>query len=154
MKKTTRRVTVPKRLQRVQAEAERVIGRGYKATLELLPAGSRKAVKELASQVETTAGALTKRSQAALKAMEKQRKALLGRVGKAVRTFERNRERAFARVEVQSNKLAAAVEHRAAQVVKPLVRRFDIAAASELEKLSKRLAQVERKLAGGRRAAA
>jgi len=152
--KKTRRVTMPKRLERVQAEAKRAIGRGYKATLEFLPAGPRKAVKELASQLEAAAGDLTKRGEKALKVVEKRRTALLGRVEKAVRSFERRGERALATVETQSSKFAATVEHRAVQVVKPLVRRLDIAAASEVEKLSKRLAHLERKLANGARRAA
>jgi polyhydroxyalkanoate synthesis regulator phasin len=155
MKKTTRREALGRRLERVRMEAERTIGRGYRATLELLPVGPRKAVKELASQVEAASEDLTKRGQKALKAVVKQRKTLLGRVEKAVRALERRRDRAVATVERQGTKLAATFEERAAQAIKPVVRRLDIATASDVERLSKRLTQLERKLAiSARRAAA
>lgn len=154
MKKTTRRVAVPKRFERVQAEAERAISRGYKATLELLPAGPRKAVKEFTSQIETTAEELSKRGQRALKVAAKRRKALLGSVEKAVRALGRRGERARATAETRGTTLAATVEQAAADFVRPLARRLDIAALSEVERLSKRMAQLERKLGNGPRRAA
>ncbi len=154
MKKTTRRVTVPKRLEQVRVEAQRAMRRGYETTLELLPAGPRKALKELASQIETTAEELTKRGQKALKAAAKRRKALVGRVEKVVKAFERRGERARATVETQGTKLVATVEQAAADIVRPLARRLDIATLSDVERLGKRLAQLERKLGNGARRAA
>ena len=154
MKKTTRRVGVTTRLNRIQSEAERAISRGYRATLELLPAGPRKAVKEFTSQLEATAEDLSKRGQRALNAVERQRKTLRRRVDQAVRAVERRGERALATVETQRTKLVATVERRAAQAVKPLVRRLDLATASDVERLGKRLAHLERRLANGTRRAA
>ena len=154
MKKTTRRVAVTRRLERVQAEAQRAINRGYHATLELLPAGPRKAVKELASQIETTAEELAKRGQKALKSAEKRRKAFVGGVEKVAKAFERRGQRARATVETQGTKLVATVEQAAADIVRPLARRLDIATLSDVERLGKRLAQVERRLGNGTRRAA
>lgn len=154
MKKTTRRTGLLKRLEQVQADAQHVIGRGYEATLELLPPRPRKAVKELASQIETTTEDLTARGRQALKAMEKRGQALQGRVESRVKAFARRGERTRAAVERRGTKLVATVEQRVARVLKPLARRLDIATASELERLSKRLAQLERKLGTGTRRAA
>jgi len=154
MKKTTRRVGVTTRLNRIQSEAERAISRGYRATLELLPAGPRKAVKEFTSQLEATAENLSKRGQRALNAVERQRKTLRRRVDQAVRAVERRGERALATVEAQRTKLVATVERRAVQAVKPLARRLDLATGSDVERLGKRLAHLERRLANGTRRAA
>jgi hypothetical protein len=154
MKKTTRRTGLSKRLEQVQANAQRAIGRGYEATLELLPPRSRKAVEELASQIETTAEDLTARGRQALKAMEKRGQALQGRVESRVKAFARRGDRTRAAVERRGTNLVATVEQRVARVLKPLARRLDIATASELERLSKRLAQLERKLSTGTRRAA
>jgi hypothetical protein len=154
MKKTTRRTTVTKRFERVQAEAERAVRRGYHATLELLPAGPRKAVKALASQLESTAEELNERGQKMFKAAEKRRKALLGRVEKAVTTVERRSARALTTLEKRGVKLVTNVEQTVAGLVRPVARRLDLAALSEVEELGKRLAQLERKLANGTRRAA
>lgn len=152
MKKTTRRVGLAKRFERVQTEAERVISRGYKATLELLPPGPRKTVKEFTGQIEAAAEALNKRGQQALKLAEKRRKALVGSVEKAARAFSRRSERALEAME--TTRLAATVEQAAADFVRPLARRLDIATLSDVERLSKRLAHLERKLGNGTRRAA
>ena len=149
--KKTRRTGLPKQVKRVQAEAEKAISRGYKATLELLPAGPRKVVKELASQIETTAEELTERGQKVLKLADKRRKAVVERVEHAARRFERRSERALNMIETRGGKLVARVERTAADVLRPLARRLDIAALSEVEQLGKRLAQLERKLANGAR---
>jgi hypothetical protein len=147
--KKARRTGLPKQVKR--AQAEKAISRGYKATLELLPAGPRKVVKELANQLETTAEELTARGQKVLKLADKRRKALVERVERAARTFERRGERALNTIESRGNKLVARVERTAADVVRPLARRLDIAALSEVEQLSKRLTLLERKLVHGAR---
>ena len=154
MKKATRRTVLTKRFERVQAEAERAVRRGYHATLELLPAGPRKAVKELASQLESAAEELNERGQKVLKAAEKRRKALIGQVEKAVTTVERRSARALTALEKRGTKLVTNVEQTVAGLVRPVARRLDLAARSEVEILSKRLAQLERKLTHGTRRAA
>jgi hypothetical protein len=154
MKRTTRRTVLPKRLQRVQSEAERAIGRGVKAALELLPAGPRKAVKELAGQFEATAQELAARGERVLKVAQKRRTALLHRVEKVTKAFERRGARARTVLAARGTRLAAAIERGAVDVVRPLARRLDLATQSELAQLSKRLTQLERRLQSTRRAAA
>lgn len=154
MKKSTRRVGLPKQLGRIQAEAEKAINRGYRATLELLPERPRKVVKELTSQIEAGANDLAKRSEKAFKTVEKRGNELVGRVEKAVRTLERRSGRVLTTVETQGAKLISTIEHRAAQVVRPLVRRLDIATLSDIERLSRRLAQLERRRTVGVKRAA
>lgn len=165
MKKKTKRTALPKRVQRAQAEAEKAISRGYKATLDLLPAGPRKVVKDLASQIETTAEDLSERGQKVFKLAEKRRKAFVDRVEKAAKSLEKQSGRALATLDRRTAKLVDTVGNRgvkfvttveqvAADVLRPIAKRLDIAPLSELEDLSKRLAQVERKLTTGRRAAA
>ena len=149
--KKTRRTGLPKQVKRVQAEAEKAISRGYKATLELLPAGPRKVVKDLANQLETTAEELTTRGQKVLKLADKRRKALVERVEHAAKTFERRSERALNTIERRGSNLVSRVERTAADVLRPLARRLDIAALSQVEELGKRLAQLERKLVNGAR---
>jgi hypothetical protein len=147
MKRSARRATLPKRLQRVQSDVERVIGRGYRVALGALPAGPRKAVKDLADQLEATAEQVTERGEQVLKLAQKRRKALITRLEKAAKAFERNGERAVAR----GTKLVASFEQAAADAVRPWARRLDIAALSEVEEIGKRLAQIERKIANGTR---
>ena len=151
MKKTAKRTGVAARFERAQADAERAIGRGYEATLRLLPPQSRKAVKRLASQIGSTAEDVRARGRDALRAVEKQGDALRDRFERAIERRERTR----AAIQRRGAELVTAFERRLVRAVKPFVRRFDIAAASEVEQLRKRLAQLERKLgAGARRAAA
>lgn len=154
MKKSPKRTQLTKRLQRVQSETEKVISRSYKAALELLPPAPRKVVKDVASQLEATAEEFNERGEKALKTADKQRKALLSRVEKAAKAFERRSGRALAMVETRSAQLVESFQQAAADAVRPIVRRLDIATLSDVENLGRRLAQVERKLTNGRRRAA
>jgi len=165
MKKTTRRVRLTKQLGRVQAEAERVLNRGYEATLDLLPDGPREAVEELASQLETQRTALRKRGQRVLKVVEQRRKAvvsgiekqgkvLLSGVEQAVRTASRRSERALSTVEARRARLIGILERRTAQVVERLAHGLDLATLGDVERLSRRLAQIERRRSNGTRRAA
>ena len=153
MKKTTPRQAVQKRIAKAQVEADRAISRGYKAALEMLPSGPRKVVKDLASQIETTAEQLTERGEKAFKLADKRRKALLGQVEKAAKAFERRGTRALATVEARSNKLRARLEQVAADAVRPIAHTLDLATLSDVRHLGNRLAQVERRVSGRRRAA-
>ena len=155
MKKSKRRTGLTARFGQAQANAERALGRGYDATLQILPPRSRKAVQQLASQIGATAEDVGARGRQVLRAVSKQRQVLQDRLEQGVRRVGRRGERARAALETRGTRLIGTIERQAAAIVKPLVRRLDIAAASEVEQLRKRLAQLERKLAtGGRRAAA
>jgi len=150
MKKSAKRTGVAARLERAQADAERTISRGYEATLRMLPPRSRKAVKQFASQIGSTAEELRARGRGALRTVENQGEVLRERFERVIA----RRERAGAAVLRRGVELITAVERQLVRAVKPFVRRFDIAAASEVEQLRKRLAQLERKLAAGARRAA
>jgi len=154
MKKRTERRVLQKRLARAQVEAERAVSRGYKAALELLPSGPRRVVTELADQLEATAEQLSERGEKALKFAEKRRRALVGRVEKAARAFERRSGRALAAVETRGNQLVTRFEQAAADAVRPIARRLELATLTDVHQLGRRLAQVERKVANGRRRAA
>ena len=155
MKKSSRRTGLSKQIGQAQADAERAIGRGYRATLALLPPRSRKAVRGLADQIGSTADELTARSRHAAKLIERRRQALQERVAQGVKTLTRRGEHARSVVERRGTALVTTVERRVAGLLEPLVRRLEIATARDVERLSRRIAQLERKrTARSRRAAA
>lgn len=154
MARTTRRTGMAKRLGTVQARAERAISRGYETTLGLLPPGPRQAVKDLTKQLEATADELSKRRAQTLKAVAKQRKVFGQRVANAVRSVERRRSRALATAEKRGAELLSTVERQVAAVLRPIAHRLELATVRDLEQLTHRLAQLERKLQGSRRRAA
>jgi len=154
MARTTRRTGMAKRLGTVQAQAERVISRGYETTLGMLPPGPRQAVKDLAKQLEATADELSKRRAQTVKAVVKRSKALNERVASAARSMERRRNRVLTTAEKRGTALLSTVERRVAEVLRPIARRLELATVRDLEQLTRRLAQLERKLNGSRRRAA
>lgn len=151
MARTARRTGVAQRLQRVQADAERALSRGYRAALDVLPPSPRKAVKRLASQIEDTADELIKRRRQTAKAVAKQRKLLSDRVGDIVHRLERSRDRALATAERRGTAFIDTVEGTVAAAIRPMIRRLNIVTVRDLEQLSRRLADVERKLNGAAR---
>ena len=154
MARATRRTGMAKRLGTVQAEAEKAISRGYETTLRMLPPGPRQAVKDLAKQLDATAGALEKRRGQTLKAVAKRSKVLTERFEKAARSFEKSGTRALATAEKRGAALLSTVEQRVAAVLRPIARRLELATVRDLEQLTNRLTQLERKLHGSRRRAA
>jgi hypothetical protein len=165
---------IPKRVGKVQAEAEKALGRGYRATLKALPAGPRKVVREFAEQIEETADDLTRRGKRTLRTVEQRGKTLTGRVEKAVEGLQKRGkklvgrfERAFADLGRRRDRAlktatkqvksavasletsVAGLERRTVGAINPIVQRLEIATHADLEKLSRRVAQLERK--NGRR---
>jgi polyhydroxyalkanoate synthesis regulator phasin len=126
---------LPKRVEKAQAEAEKRIRRGWKALMNAMPPRARKAAENLTARVEKAASRLEKRRIKALK-----------RVEKAATDLDKRRHKALKRVEKQGKELVASFESRAADAVKPLVDRMDVAKRSDLEKLSRRISQLERKV--------
>lgn len=170
--RTTTGRAVLKRVRKGQVEAEKVLARGYKATLKALPPGPRKAVQGVADQLEVAADELTRRGKQTLHAVEKRGKTLAGGAEKAVAGLERRRRSLFAQAErlvadldrrrgralqAAEKRIAAALhrvergaarlEQRVAAAIRPLAKRLDLAAQSEIDRLTKRVAQLERKLA-------
>ena len=143
---------VPKRVAQVQTEAEKALARGVKATMALLPPGTRKAVRELGDQLDDAATDLRRRGRKALKAVEQGGETVADGVERVVTRLERRRNRTLKTVERESARWVAALEDGAMRVVQRIADQLDLATGADLDRLSKRLAVIERKL-GGRRAA-
>ncbi|HSQ00956.1 MAG TPA: hypothetical protein VL049_27360 [Candidatus Dormibacteraeota bacterium] len=156
-KRTTKRGTVlaalPKRMKRVQAGAEKALNQGYKATLQLLPPGPRKAVRELGSQIDDAASELRARSRKVLRGVERRGEAVADRVEAAVAGAERRGGRAVRNLERESAKWLEAFETGARRMVRAVVERLDVASARDVALLSKRVTNLERKLTSRKRAA-
>ena len=152
MAKTTKRRTVlkalPKRLERVQAEAEKAVTRGVKATLELLPSGTRKAVRELGGQLEDAASDLRTRGRKVARLVEKRGGALAGQVERTVAQLEKRGAKALKTAEREGSRWLDALEAGAARVTRTVASALDLASADDLAQLGKRLTVLERKLGG------
>lgn len=144
---------LPKRIQRVQAEAEKALNQGYKATLNMLPPGARKAVREVGTQIDEAATDLRTRGRKALRAAERRGEAVVDRVESAVATAERRGGRALRDVERESAKWLDAFETGARRMMRAMVQRFDVASAHDVSLLTKRVSMLERKLTSRKRAA-
>ena len=108
---------LPKRAEKARARAEKMLRSAWKQALDALPPRPRKAVKDVTARLE-----------------------------KATTQLQRRRDRAFKEVNARRDRLVSDVEHRAAKVVKPLVRRLDVASRADVERLSKRINQLERQM--------
>jgi len=153
VKRATVRATLPKRIERAQAEAEKAISRGYKATLQLLPPGPRKAVRELGSQLDEAASDLRARGRKVLRTVEKRGERVADRVEAVVAQAERRGEKAFKRAERESAKWLEAFETGARRALRAVVDQLDIASAHDVSLLNRRVANLERKLTTRKRAA-
>ncbi|MFN8643496.1 MAG: hypothetical protein U0802_18235 [Candidatus Binatia bacterium] len=156
-KRTTKRGTVltalPKRIERAQAEAEKALNRGVKKTLQMLPPGPRKAVRELGSQLDEAASDLRARSRKVLRTVERRGEAMADRVEAVVHRAERRGERALKQAEREGTKWLEAIETGAKRVMRAVVERLDVASAHDVSALARRVAVLERKLTGRKRAA-
>ena len=108
---------LPKRVQKVRARAEKVFESAWKQALEVMPVSSRKTVKDVTAKIERRAA-----------------------------DFQRRGERALKEISARRDRFVATVEKRAVEVVKPLVVRLDVASRSDVERLSRRIGQLERRL--------
>lgn len=153
VKRATVRATLPKRIERAQAEAEKAISRGYKATLQLLPPGPRKAVRELGSQIDEAASELRARGRKVLRGVEKRGERVADRVDAVVARAERRGGKAFKLAERESAKWLEAFETGARRALRAVVEQLDIASAHDVSLLNRRVANLERKLTTRKRAA-
>ncbi len=153
MKRNPVLAALPKRIEKVQADAEKVINRGVKATLQLLPPGPRKAVRELGSQLDGAAGELRARGRKVLRGVERRGEKVAGQVEAAVAGAERRGGRAVRNLEREAAKILSAFEAGARTVLSAVSERLDIASAHDVARLSKRVANLERKIPARKRAA-
>jgi len=124
-------------VEEVLAQVQTVLSRSWKATLKALPAAPEEVVQNLSKRADQIA-----------KDVRKGRKDLVKRIEKTVQQLDRRRQRVLATVEKRSSAIVDAAEERTAEVLKPLVKRLDIASHSHVEELQKRLTRVESKLSG------
>jgi hypothetical protein len=110
------RTQTEKQLRQARTRTEKLATKTWKQALDLLPTGPRKRVKSTVANVEKTAADLQKRSERALKNARK-----------------------------QGEKLVNRIESAAVEAVKPIVSRLDIASRNDVERLSRRVAQIERR---------
>jgi hypothetical protein len=139
---------LPKRLGRVQAQAEKAVTRGVKATLELLPPSARKTVRELGGQLEDAASDLRSRGRQVVRAAEKRGGALAGQVEQTVAQIEKRGAKVLKTAERESSRWLGVIEASAARVVKSVTKTLDIATASDVHALGRRLTALERKIGG------
>lgn len=120
---------LPKQVGQARARAEKLIGRTLKDALELVPSRPRKVVKSAMARVEKVATDLDRQRIRTLKRVRKQGEVFVGRVEKSATDAVRRLERG------------------AVSAVKPLVHRLDVASRHDVERLSQRIALLERRVA-------
>jgi hypothetical protein len=156
-KRATKREPVlralPKRIERAQADAEKAISRGYKATLKMLPPGPRKAVRGLGNQLDEAASELRARGRKVLRTVERRGERVADRVEAVVNRAERRGEKAFKRAEREGSKWLEALETGARRGLRAVAEQLDLASAHDVAQLHKRVVTLERKL-NGRKASA
>jgi len=104
-------------LKRVQTEGERVVGRIRKDAGELLSKNRQKAVEDLLAQAQKLRG-----------------------------DFQKRAERAVKDLEERGQRIVAIIEKQAGKGVEPIIRGLNLPTRDELEKLKKRMAQLEKRL--------
>ena len=109
-------IQLPKRLEAMRHDVEKAARRVWHDATELLPAGPRKRVREFAENMERTRTRLQRRV-----------------------------ERTRADAEARGERLVETVTHRAEKALNPIVHRLDVASRSEVERLKKRVAVLERR---------
>ncbi len=104
-------------IKRVQAEGERVVGQIRKDAGTLLSKNRQKAVQDLLAQAQKIRSDIQKRAERAMKDLDEQRQRIL-----------------------------ALIEKQAEKSVEPIVRGLNLSTRDEVEKLKKRLTQLEKRL--------
>lgn len=110
------RTRTEKQLRQARTQTEKLATKTWKQALDLLPNGPRKRVKSTVANVEKTAANLQKRG-----------------------------ERALQNARKQGENLVSRIETAAVEAVKPIVSRLDIASRNDVERLTRRVAQIERR---------
>jgi polyhydroxyalkanoate synthesis regulator phasin len=119
------RKALPKRVNELQRTAEKQMRKTWERAVELLPPAPRKAVKQLTARVERTRHDLRKRGDKVVADMRK-----------------------------RADKLTADVQKRIERAVTPMTRRLDVASRAEVDRLHKRLHELERRVEAHGRSAA
>ncbi len=110
---------LPRRVNELQRTAEKRMRKTWERVVESLPPAPRKAVKQLTTRVERTRHDLRKRGDKAIGDLRKRAENLTAEVGKRIE-----------------------------KTVAPMTRRLDVASRAEVDRLHKRLHDLERRIAG------
>lgn len=128
-------MSLPERIGELQAAAAEQLHEA----IDFLGTGPRKVARELQADLEKTRRKLSQRAEKAAKTLqadvEKSRRDLAKRAGHAARDARR-------RVEAVAGNVRRQVEG----AVAPVTKRLDVASRSEVDRLRKRLDQVEKRL--------
>jgi BMFP domain-containing protein YqiC len=116
-KATSLSKALPKRFAELQRSAEKQLRKNIERATEMLPDAPRKALKRFTANAERTRHDLRKRG-----------------------------EKMFADARKRAERVTTEVQKRIEGVVTPLTNRLDVASRSEVERLRKRLHEIERRL--------
>lgn len=105
-----------KTLVRLRKRGEKAVESGWEAALDSVPPPARRAVRDAR-----------------------------GTLRRLTAELERRRARALKIVEKRGENLVEQFEKRAADVMKPVVHRLNVASKSDIERLSRRIAKLERR---------
>ena len=131
--------TFPKRVDKARTRAEKLIGSAWKQAVEALPTQPRKALKDATAQIEKVTVAVQKRQARALKDVTAQ-------IGQVTAAVQKRQKRVLKEVTARRDRLVATVEKQAVAVVKPIVARLDVASRTDVDRLSKRVSQLEKRV--------
>ncbi len=111
------RKALPKRVAELQRTMQKRVRKGLEGAVELLPPAPRKAVKRLTASVERTGEEWRKR-------------------GDKMVTDARKRAERF----------GGEVQKRVEKAIEPVTRRLDVASRADVERLQRRLHEIERRM--------
>ena len=131
-KKSTKEVNVMARLEALQESIEKQVRENWERTVEFLPESPRKTVQQLTSDAEKAIANLRKRRENTLKDVR----------NRVVGISSDLRKRA--------DGISKEVQKQIEGFLSPVTDRFDLASRSDVDRLRKRVAQLERKIAAQR----
>lgn len=108
---------IPKQIEKARAQVRKLTEDTMEQALDLIPAGSRKAIKEMRVRLE-----------------------------KATQDFQKQSQKAIKDINDRRHKLLHTMEKRTNEIFQPLVDRLNVASRSDIERLSKRLSDLEKKV--------
>jgi polyhydroxyalkanoate synthesis regulator phasin len=111
------RKALPKRINELQRTVEKQVRKTLEQATDLLPPAPRKAVKRMTANVDRTRADLLKR-----------------------------RDRMVAEARKRAERVTTDVRKRIEEAVSPLTERFDVASRAEVDRLRKRLHELERRI--------
>jgi polyhydroxyalkanoate synthesis regulator phasin len=108
---------MPKRLSELRQTAQKRIRKQWEETVDMLPAVPRKALKRLTANVD-----------------------------RARRDLSKSGERVVANARKRAERLAGDVQKRLGSTIEPLITRLDVASRKDIERLQRRLHDLERRV--------